>query len=122
MGRCSSRLGLKVGDRVLLGEATLELRAQLESEPDKLAAGINFGPRIMLSQDGLRATGLLQPGSLVRWSYRLSLPRSASDDAALTRFAERSAEALPDSGLRDAHRASTPPRSSSAISSGSRSS
>ena len=109
-GALFSRLGLKVGDRVLLGEATLELRAQLESEPDKLAAGINFGPRILLSQDGLRASGLLQPGSLVRWSYRLSLPSNASDDAALTRFTEDLQKTLPDSGFETRSRVNAAPQ------------
>ena len=95
---------------MLLGEATLELRAQLESEPDKLAAGINFGPRILLSQDGLRASGLLQPGSLVRWSYRLSLPSNASDDAALTRFTEDLQKTLPDSGFETRSRVNAAPQ------------
>ena len=40
------------------------------AEPDKLAGGVGFGPRFLVSEDALRATGLLQPGSLVRWIYR----------------------------------------------------
>src|SRR4029078_4348013 len=44
------------------------------TEPDKLANGIAFGPRVIVSEDALRATGLLVPGSLVRWHYRLRLP------------------------------------------------
>ncbi|MDB5570795.1 MAG: glycosyl transferase family 1 [Hyphomicrobiales bacterium] len=82
----ASRLDLKVGDRILIGDAPLELRALLVSEPDKLAGGVGFGPRAIISQDALRTTGLLQPGSLVRWTYRLlvSPPAgavTASDDA-----------------------------------------
>jgi putative ABC transport system permease protein len=45
--------------------------------------GVGFGPRLMISQEALRATGLLQPGSLVRWTYRLLLP--AGPDADLER-------------------------------------
>ena len=42
----------------------------------------------MLSQEALQATGLAQPGSLVRWTYRLDRCRTPpSDDAGLTRFA-----------------------------------
>ena len=63
-----TRLGLKPGAVVRLGDAKILLRAAVTSEPDKLAAGISFGPRLLLSQDALRASGLLQPGSLVRWS------------------------------------------------------
>src|ERR1700754_601764 len=59
-----ARLGLKVGDRISVGAANVEIRSVLRSEPDKLAGGIDFGPRLMMSEDALRATGLLQPGSL----------------------------------------------------------
>jgi putative ABC transport system permease protein len=68
-----ARLGLAPGARVTVGSATIELRAVLQSEPDKLAGGIAFGPRLIISQAALRATGLLQPGALVRWHYRLRL-------------------------------------------------
>ena len=70
-----ARLELKPGARLTVGNAIVEIRAALTSEPDKLAGGIGFGPRLLVSQDALRATGLLQPGSLVRWHYRLRLSR-----------------------------------------------
>jgi putative ABC transport system permease protein len=80
-----TRLNLRPGARLTIGAATVELRAALVSEPDKLASGIGFGPRLLMSEDALRASGLLQPGSLVRWHYRLRLPNStAADDAAQT--------------------------------------
>jgi putative ABC transport system permease protein len=77
------RLDLKPGDIVMVGGARVQLRANLVSEPDKIAAGVGFGPRLLISQDALRATGLLQPGSLVRWTYRVALPPQASSDADL---------------------------------------
>ena len=52
-----------------------QLRSEVEAEPDKLGAGVGFGPRFLVSEDGLRATGLVQPGSLVRWSYRVQASR-----------------------------------------------
>ena len=69
-----TRLDLKTGDRITIGNAAIELRAALTGEPDKLAGGIGLGPRVLISEAALRATGLLQPGSLVRWQYRLRLP------------------------------------------------
>jgi putative ABC transport system permease protein len=69
-----ARLDVKLGDRLRIGEAALEIRAILTSEPDKLGTGIGFGPRVLLSLDALPSTGLIQPGSLVRWTYRLALP------------------------------------------------
>ncbi|HEV7261296.1 MAG TPA: FtsX-like permease family protein [Bosea sp. (in: a-proteobacteria)] len=77
------RLDLKPGDIIMVGGARVQLRANLVSEPDKIAAGVGFGPRLLMSQEALRATGLLQPGSLVRWTYRVSLPPQAADDKAL---------------------------------------
>ena len=80
------RLDLKPGDTITLGNATFQLRANLVSEPDKIAAGVGFGPRLIISQEALRATGLIQPGSLIRWTYRLQLPATATSDADLDRL------------------------------------
>ena len=80
-----ARLDLKPGARITVGAATIEIRAALASEPDKLAGGIGFGPRLLISEEALRATGLLQPGSLVRWHYRLRLPDNDASDAAVAR-------------------------------------
>ncbi|WP_293798543.1 FtsX-like permease family protein [uncultured Bosea sp.] len=74
------RLDLKPGDIVKVGGAKIQLRANLVSEPDKIAAGVGFGPRLLMSQEALKATGLIQPGSLIRWTYRLQLPQTASSD------------------------------------------
>jgi len=77
------RLGLAPGDEVTVGAARIQLRANLLSEPDKIAAGVGFGPRLLMTEETLRATGLLQPGSLVRWTYRVVLPEGRADEAAL---------------------------------------
>lgn len=92
-----ARLNLKVGDRVHIGEAPIVIRAELNSEPDKLATGgVAFAPRFLVSEAALRATKLLQPGSQVRWSYQLLLP-NPSERAAQAVMSEARA-ALPDSG------------------------
>lgn len=87
------RLGLKPGDSVRLGQTTIVLRTRLLSEPDKLGAGVGFGPRLLLSQEALHQTGLLQPGSLVRWTYRLGL-----DGVSVEQAGESIAKALPEVG------------------------
>jgi putative ABC transport system permease protein len=76
-----ARLDLTPGARLAIGGATIEIAAIIKSEPDKLASGISFGPRLIISEAALRATGLLQPGSLVRWNYRMRL-LDGSDRAA----------------------------------------
>jgi putative ABC transport system permease protein len=93
-----ARLDLKPGDRIAIGTATIEIRAILASEPDKLAAGIGFGPRLIIAIDALRATGLLQPGSLVRWHYRVRLPQQASTDRDLANAVAAANARFPDAG------------------------
>ena len=93
-----ARLGLKVGDRVNVGSATFEIRSVISSEPDKLAGGVGLGPRFLISETGLRATELLQPGSLVRWIYRVRLPDAAASEAAVLAASDAARKALPDAG------------------------
>jgi putative ABC transport system permease protein len=104
-----ARLDLKVGDRVTVGGATVELRARLVSEPDKIANGIGFGPRLLVSQEALRATGLVQPGSLIRWTYRLNLP-PGTPDAVLERIAADAQRTLPEAGWEIRSRVNADPR------------
>ncbi|HEU5016556.1 MAG TPA: FtsX-like permease family protein [Pseudolabrys sp.] len=93
-----ARLGIERGARVTIGKAMIEIRAALESEPDKLAGGIAFGPRLMLSDAALRATGLVQPGSLVHWRYRLRLPPGDDNPAAVQRTVDAAHSQLPQAG------------------------
>src|SRR4051812_42273284 len=104
-----SRLDLKIGDRVNVGQAVIELRAVLVSEPDKIANGIGFGPRLLVSEDALRATNLLQPGSLVRWTYRLNLEPNAPD-ATLERIATEADRQFPEAGWEIRSRVNADPR------------
>ena len=105
-----ARLDLKVGDRVTVGAANVELRARLVSEPDKIADGIGFGPRLLLSQEALKATGLVQPGSLVRWTYRLTLPPALSTEEGLTQIEAEANRVLPEAGWNIRTRLNADPR------------
>jgi putative ABC transport system permease protein len=103
-----ARLDLKPGDRISIGSAVIELRAALKTEPDKLAGGIGFGPRVLVSQAALRASGLLQPGSLVRWQYRMRLPETASSDSAMASVEQQARAQFPSAGwdIRNRNKAS----------------
>lgn len=105
-----TRLGLKIGDTVRVGSATFALRSAIESEPDKLAGGIGFGPRLLISEAGLRATQLLQPGSLVRWTYRVRLPDGANNEKAAQVLIEATRSALPEAGWEVRSRANASPQ------------
>ena len=93
-----ARLDLKIGDRVSIGSAAFQIRSVVGAEPDKLAGGLGFGPRFLVGEAGLRATELLQPGSLVRWIYRVRLPENASGDRATTALASDARSTLPQAG------------------------
>ena len=105
-----ARLDLKIGDKVTIGDASFQIRGAVTAEPDKLSGGIGFGPRFLISEAGLRATGLLQPGSLVRWSYRVKLPDNASDDGALAALIDDSRQAAPEAGWEVRSRANASPQ------------
>jgi putative ABC transport system permease protein len=105
-----ARLDLKIGDRVTLGSATFQIRSLLEAEPDKLAGGLGLGPRLLISEAGLRATGLLQPGSLVRWTYRLKLPDDAAGDSATAALIDNVRRALPEAGWEIRSRSNASPQ------------
>jgi putative ABC transport system permease protein len=67
----ASRLGLKLGDRLRIGDAVLRLSAIIESEPDAAFAGLAFGPRVIIARAALDETRLIRPGALVNYDYRL---------------------------------------------------
>ena len=93
-----TRLHIKPGARLTIGNATVEIRAALANEPDKIAGGIGFGPRLMVGHAVLRATGLLQPGSLVHWHYRLRLPENDASDSAAKKLMTQARARFPQAG------------------------
>ncbi|ESW90946.1 glycosyl transferase family 1 [Mesorhizobium sp. LSJC269B00] len=91
------RLNVEIGDRLKVGSATFELRARLVSEPDAVSDGFGFAPRLMVSMQGLAASGLIQPGSLVENAYKVRLPAGASE-ADLKAIQDRAASDFPEAG------------------------
>ncbi|MGJ4952652.1 ABC transporter permease [Bradyrhizobium sp. HKCCYLS20291] len=105
-----ARLDLKVGDIVTIDTVRFQIRSALAAEPDKLSGGIGLGPRFLISEAGLRATPLLQPGSLVRWTYRVRLPDNATDDRAAASFIADTRLALPQAGWEIRSRSNASPQ------------
>ena len=105
-----ARLGLPPGARISIGAASIEIRAVLQNEPDKLAGGVAFGPRLLVGEEALRASGLLQPGSLVRWHYKLRLPANAADERAANALAAEARAAFPQAGWEVRTRANASPQ------------
>jgi putative ABC transport system permease protein len=68
------RLGLTLGDRIEIGNAVFAVRAVVDRVPDALAEGLVLGPRVLIAEAALGETGLVQPGAIVTYRYRLRLP------------------------------------------------
>lgn len=110
-----ARLDLKIGDQINVGDARFRLAAMIVQEPDRLSSGLTFGPRLLVSRNALSATGLLRPGSLVRWRYALRLPQGARDSADLAAFEAQANKAFPDAAWQIRNRDKAAPRVATAI-------
>ncbi len=103
------RLQIGIGDVIRLGKAEVKVVAAIEKEPDAITDRLTFGPRVMVSTDTLVATGLVEPGSLVRWRYAMALP-DPDADADLVGVRQRLAKALPEAGFVVADKRDPSPR------------
>lgn len=74
------RLQLRIGDQARIGDVTFDIRAVIRREPDRVAGPIAFGPRLMIADSELAATGLVQPGSLIRYHYKVRLAEGSNVD------------------------------------------
>jgi putative ABC transport system permease protein len=77
-------LQLKMGDALLLGDASLAIARLIVVEPDRGAGFMSFAPRVMLNHADLAATGLVQPASRV--TYRLAVASPIGRDADIADF------------------------------------
>jgi putative ABC transport system permease protein len=99
-GMLLERLGLKVGDKLKLGDAGIDIRGIVKSEPDGVADRLTYGPRLFVSTATLAATGLAKPGTLIRWRYAVKLPEAtASGKDALKDLRASVAKAMPEAGF-----------------------
>jgi putative ABC transport system permease protein len=92
-----ARLDLKPGDVIMIGEGRFRLNAVVRSEPDKLAGGVGFGPRVLMTRGALARAGLVTPGAIVRHLTRVILPPGTSD-AMVRAFAEEATRTFPQAG------------------------
>jgi putative ABC transport system permease protein len=74
-------LGLKMGDALLLGDASVRVARIIVTEPDRGGGFMNFAPRVMINQADIAATKLIQPASRLTWRFAVAGP-----DAQVKRF------------------------------------
>jgi putative ABC transport system permease protein len=68
------RTGCLPGDKIQIGASQFRIAAILKSEPDQIAFGVNLGPRILITRNGLAKSGLIQFGSRASESFLIRLP------------------------------------------------
>ncbi len=95
-GSLLARLKLQRGDLLRMGEAQYLIRGVIASEPDRTVRAFDLGPRVMVDQAGLEASGLVRPGSLVNYAYRVRI--ETREEA--TGLKEDLARRFPDAGWR----------------------
>ena len=80
-------LGLRMGDPLLLGDASLRIARIIVIEPDRGAGFMAFAPRVMVNAADVAATGLVQPAS--RLTYRFAVAGEAAAVRQFTTWAEQ---------------------------------
>ncbi|HUQ13782.1 MAG TPA: FtsX-like permease family protein [Novosphingobium sp.] len=99
----ADRLGIGAGDTFKVGAVELTVGGIVADEPDRLGEGFTLGPVVIVSEEALGLSRLVQPGSMVRHKVRVRLPAGADAAAAAAKLKK----AFPDAGweLRDRTRA-----------------
>ena len=76
-----TRLGLTVGDRLRIGGLDFTISGVIAEEPDRVASIFSLGPRVLIAAGDLDRTGLVRPGSRVRYRTLLMLRAGADAEA-----------------------------------------
>jgi putative ABC transport system permease protein len=89
-------LDLVIGDGLRLGSVDVAIRARLVAEPDRALRAFALGPRVLISQPALTASGLATPDAALYWYSRLRLPVGQDSAAVLAAVEAR----FPNAGWR----------------------
>ncbi|HEY1994809.1 MAG TPA: FtsX-like permease family protein [Edaphobacter sp.] len=99
------RLNLKVGDQLKIGTQLFRIASVVVNEPDRLSGSFAAGPRVLISREGLEASGLLAPGSHAgqRYLFKVPKPRGTApiSDKAVADLKARLEKLLPEAQIID---------------------
>lgn len=76
-GRLLSLMGASAGDRIGIGTVEFEIAEVLVLEPDRGGDLFNIAPRVMLNRSDIQRTGLIAPGSRVRYNLLVAGEQTA---------------------------------------------
>ncbi|ADW69321.1 ABC transporter permease [Granulicella tundricola] len=99
------RLHLQIGDQLKIGNKLFRIASVVTNEPDRLSSQFAAGPRVLISRQGLDASGLLAPGSHAGQRFLFKVPAPANgapiSDAAVADLKARLIKLLPESQITD---------------------
>ena len=73
------RLRTRIGDSLKLGNSSFRIAGVIEREPDRMNSSMGIGPRVLITRQGLEASGLLQPGSRAGERFLMRLNPAVTD-------------------------------------------
>jgi putative ABC transport system permease protein len=79
-----SQLGVKAGDRILVGGKPFTIRGVIAQEPGRRVGGFSFGSRVLVDLADLRQTGLLAFGSRATYQLLLKVPEPRVEELTTT--------------------------------------
>src|SRR6185503_7040062 len=83
-----SSLGLRVGDALIIGQASFTIRGVVASEPGRGIGGFSLGPRVFIDLADVPSTGLLGAGSRASRQLLVKVPDDRIDDLVVQLRAE----------------------------------
>jgi putative ABC transport system permease protein len=92
------RLHTRVGADLTIGDHTFRIAAVLVREPDRMSSGMGLGPRVMMTQNALEQSGLLQQGSRSGERFLFKLPPA---NPGVAKVRARLEQVLPDAQVTD---------------------
>jgi len=92
------RLGVKPGDTITIGSKAFTIADIIAVEPDRLGESFGFGPRVLISEQGLDAAELVKPGSMVTNGWKIRLEDGSA--FGVKSFLDEMEARFPDAGWR----------------------
>ena len=71
-----TQIDVAVGDQIVIGEGTFEIRGVILREPGGQLGAFSFGPRVLVDYDDLQATGLLGFGTRAQRQLLVRVPEA----------------------------------------------
>ena len=84
-----TRLGLRAGDRLKIGEGDFTVSGIIRQEPDRAVGVFSLGPRVLIDLADLEGTHLVRPGSRVRHRLLFRLPAGEAAESFRDTLASR---------------------------------